>query len=307
MSLCVVCKKECVITTDVKCVSCENMVHRKCAESDLGVKTRSGKDWKCKDCKTTSSSHSSAKSESSATSAVSKEFMEEFKSEVFKELRLFKSEMVELSKSVQFISDKLDASAVLMEEVKNQLSDIKKENNNLKLENVKLSGEVSELRERVRSLEQYSRKNNIEVSGIPSTAGENVLDVVKDLGRALQVEVKETDVSAAHRVPSYNRDRQPSLVVQFQSKITKDLWIANYRKKKNLTAHDVNSCFPGHRVYVNDHLSPENKQLLSRMKQKSKDLGYSFAWCRDGKFFVRKAAGDPVRRINSFLDIDKLK
>ncbi|XP_046687159.1 uncharacterized protein LOC124372794 [Homalodisca vitripennis] len=174
----------------------------------------------------------------------------------------FKSETSEISTSVQYVSDKLDASTLLMEEV------------------------------RILALVK-----NVEISGLPVTKNENESELVADLGAALGVEMKETDVGAAHRIPSFRTDREPALIVQFSTKGVKEQWITKARQKKSLTARDVNQHFPMQRVYINDHLSPGNKQFLANLKQKGRDLGYKFVWSQDGKFIERKAEGDPVKKI----------
>lgn len=313
MASCVVCKGVCDDVNGIKCAGgCESMCHIKCVNSELDGKKvlRSNKEWKCKICRNTSSQGSLASSASS-TSAVTKEFiikvMEGFKSEFFNELKAYKSEMEDLSKSVQFISDKLDNTNGMMDEIKKKFVEIKNENQELLMQNSTLKSEVYELKERLRNLEQYSRKNNVEVSGIPATPGEHVSEVVKAVGAALGIEVQDGDVAAAHRVPTYKKDRQPSLVIQFQNRTMKEAWITKFREKKSLTAQQVNKNLPSARVYVNDHLTPENKQFLRRLKQKCRDCGYAFAWCRDGRFFARKAQGDAVKRIITCSDMDHLK
>ncbi|KAG8261679.1 hypothetical protein J6590_067282 [Homalodisca vitripennis] len=121
------------------------------------------------------------------------------------------------------------------------------------------------------------------------TKNESVDDLVRDVGSAIGVEVLVGDISAAHRVPSFRKDRDPALVVQFVNRTKKEEWITKYRMKKpSLTAQQ--------RVYINDHLSPETKQLLSKLKQKCRGIGYTYAWCRDAKFFARKAPGEPVKK-----------
>ncbi|XP_046671203.1 uncharacterized protein LOC124361206 [Homalodisca vitripennis] len=158
------------------------------------------------------------------------------------------------------------------------------------------------------NLEQYSKVNNVEITGLPTTKEECVKDLLKDLAATFGVEVQDSDISAAHRVPSFRRDRDPALIVQFTNKTKKEEWISKYRTKRPaLTAQQVNRRFPAQRVYINDHLSPENKQLLSQLKKKCREIGYTFAWCRDAKFFARKDEGGPVKRITSFEIIEKLK
>lgn len=296
------------------------MFHSECIKSELDRKvTRQSKEYKCKDCRT-NSSQGSSKSSTATADVLSKDFlvsvmesfkkdvfneMESFKKEVFSELVAFRSDVNSLSNSLQFMSDKMDSANKLMEQLNSQFKQLKKENEEMKSKFVAVSGEVRDLRERLRNLEQYTRVNNIEVNGLPVTKGECVSDLVKDLGAAIGVEVQANDVSAAHRVPSFNRDREQALIIQFTSRVKREEWISKYRAKRpGLTAPQVNQRFPSQRVYINDHLSPENKQLLSRMKKRCREVGYTFAWCRDAKFFARKSEGDPVLRIFSFEDIE---
>ncbi|KAG8244716.1 hypothetical protein J6590_017662 [Homalodisca vitripennis] len=77
------------------------------------------------------------------------------------------------------------------------------------------------------------RVNNIEISGVPQSRGENITDLLTDVGAALGVEVKETDVAAAHRVPSYRTDREPSVIVQFTARRIKEQWMAGFRQRKS--------------------------------------------------------------------------
>lgn len=66
-------------------------------------------------------------------------------------------------------------------------------------------------------------------------------------------------MAAAHRIPSYNKKRVPSNVVQFISCSTKDLWPNNYIEKGIVNANDENKFFSPNYVYFNEHLSPDNK------------------------------------------------
>ncbi|XP_046679222.1 uncharacterized protein LOC124366665 [Homalodisca vitripennis] len=163
------------------------------------------------------------------------------------------------------------------------------------MKNDNLNKSVNDLQERLINIEQYSKKHNIEISGIPTTPQDDVKHIVKDFGLALGVEVQLSNIAAAHRIPSYNKSRLPSVVVQFHDRDIKEALLSKFREAKtrsdHLTADKINRAFPPGRVYVNDHLTPENKQFLAMLKKKCQDVGYVFVWCRDRKFFVRKAAG----------------
>ncbi|KAG8275921.1 hypothetical protein J6590_075736 [Homalodisca vitripennis] len=98
-----------------------------------------------------------------------------------------------------------------------------------------LTKQVMYLQLRMRNVEQYSRNSNIEISGIAQTAGENIQSVVEDAGKVIDVEVKCGDIAAAHRVPSFRKERTPQIVVQFHSKVLKTTWLNKYRagRKEN--------------------------------------------------------------------------
>lgn len=306
MSLCDVCGKLCdSAKSDInKCSgSCGSFFHLACIKDK---KTRSGRDWKCKNCRSLS-----LQNENSGVDGVTRDFlskvMQDFKNEVLDELKPFRLELAELSTAVKFISDKLDTSNCLMEEIKKELIAVKKENAELRNKNESLTGEVVDLRERVRSLEQYTRKNNIEVSGIPVTAHENICAIIKDVGVALEVDIQDNQIAAAHRIPSFNKDHNPSIVVQFMNRSTRDSLLAKYRERKSLSANQVNPSFRSQKVYINEHLSPANKLLLAKLKQKARESGYTYVWVRDGKFFVRKSAGDKCIKVSSYEEFDRIK
>lgn len=297
--------------TVLKCSGgCEKQAHQQCVLLD-GVKTRAGvKEWKCEDC-SVSKNPSAVSTSKSLSSAITKEFflstLEAFKKEVFVELKNQGVKVTEFNASVQFLSDSVDASNVLMEKVRADYAEIKKENDLLKKQNNELMDTVYDLKDRVRNLEQYSRRTNIEISGIPETPKEDAIQLLRDVGTAIGQELNEEQVMAAHRIPSYSKTRTPSLVVQFQTRMQRDSWISAFKKKQSLKAKDVNPRFKDTKVYINEHLSPDNKYFLSQLKLECKDLNIKYVWCKDGKFYVRKKDGDKCFKINRFDDLKNVK
>ncbi|XP_046674914.1 uncharacterized protein LOC124363696 [Homalodisca vitripennis] len=201
----------------------------------------------------------------------------------------------------------MDESTNLMKTIKEELAVIKKENEHLTAMNSTLNIEVTSLKNRVRALEQYSRKNNVEVNGIPETPREDVVGLVRDVGAALGVEIQESDISTAHRVPSFRKDRPPPLIVQFSRRFIRNTVLSKYKEKKGLTARQINSAFPDKIVYVNEHLTPDKKNFLSKLKVKCREIGYQYAWCKEGKFFVMKCQRDRYIKVDSYDELNKLK
>ncbi|XP_054276480.1 uncharacterized protein LOC128995487 [Macrosteles quadrilineatus] len=303
MSTCGVCKKSSDDGSSViKCSACGSLYHAECLKQDgETVKTRA---WKCKECRVKTPSNASS---SSTSTVITKEFflsvIESLKREIAAELKAVKSDTVELKSSIQHLSDTVDDVSKQFADFKKEIGKLKKDNEELLQQNVVLNSKVTDLQERLRTLEQYSRKTNVEISGIPKSPNEDVRAIVGDIGRALGLEVQPSQIAAAHRIPSFNKTRTPSLVVQFTERATKETFISKYKESRasgvNLTANRVNNTFPHDRVYVNDHLSPENKQFFAKLKKKCNELGYTFVWSRDGKFFVKRSAGEKTIKVST--------
>ncbi|XP_046679254.1 uncharacterized protein LOC124366699 [Homalodisca vitripennis] len=143
-------------------------------------------------------------------------------------------------------------------------------------------------------------------ASLPSTREESVKDLAKDVGAAIGVQVQDSDVAIAHRVPSYLLNKDPALIIQFTDRERKAESLNAYRKKRSLVTREVYQRFPAHRVYISDHLSLENKWFQASLKKKCRETRYTFAWSCDSKFFAGKAEGDPLKKILSYKDIDNL-
>lgn len=196
-------------------------------------------------------------------------------------------------------SSKMDASKALMEEMKQEIKKVRGENKEMKHENTALKCSIVDLQLRVRNLEQYSRRNNIEISGVPGSQSENIELVLVDIARSINVVMSKEAVVVAHRVPSFSERRTPSIIVKFTTKREKDTWIEGFKTRRPLTADMINRKFGKEEVYVNEHLSPANKLLLKKTKEVAQTKNYAYVWNKDGKIFVRKEAGDKIRRINN--------
>ncbi|KAG8241948.1 hypothetical protein J6590_075820 [Homalodisca vitripennis] len=204
-------------------MSSDIVFHADCIKEDLEAKrTRSTRDYKCKDCR--GNSFQNIVTSGSSLTVLTKDFliqvMEGFKKDVFTEMNSFKSEMIDLSASVQFVPDKIYASTKLMEPITMQFAELK-----------------------MRNLEQYTGVNNVEVSSLPSTREESVKDLAKDVGAAIGVQVQDSDVAIAHRVPSYLLNKDPALIIQFTDRERKAEWLNAYRKKRSLVTREVISGF----------------------------------------------------------------
>lgn len=67
-------------------------------------------------------------------------------------------------------------------------------------ENKQVRKQVEELLDRVEDLEQYMRKNCVEIQDVPIIGNENVINLVKKVGLAVVFEIVDNKVDNCHRL-----------------------------------------------------------------------------------------------------------
>lgn len=225
----------------------------------------------------------------------------DFQREFRKEMREIKASMTHMNKE--------------FEDMRKDCAEVKKENAALKASNEKLLQEIAllkiQLHEnslRVTAQEQYSRNKNIEVRGIPHETTENLEDILSKVGGALGEPIQKDDVEICHRVPTRNTAEdctEQNIVVTFSRRAKRDAILEKARKTR-LTADDIGYTTKNP-VYINEHLCPQVKKLLGMTIAKKKELGWRFAWSRDGKVFARQIENSKLVRIACEADLAKMR
>lgn len=162
----------------------------------------------------------------------------------------------------------------------------------------RLTKENAMLRSRVDEMDQYSRKCNVIIQGIPSKEKENLLQVVKFVATKVKVDLQDYHVCAVHRLPS-KKEIDP-IIIRLNNLHIKTALIAKAKKMK-LNASDLG--MGTHPIFVDEHLTAQTIEMLKEAR-KLRDLGqFEQVWCWEGKVFVRDVEGQPRRRILSMQDL----
>jgi len=189
--------------------------------------------------------------------------------------------------------------------VKAQADENSEDVEQLKSENRDLREKLKHLKSEISDLQQHTRKNNIIISGVPATKGENLHAVLVDLARVLHIDFQSSDVSAAHRLPSKIKNKPSSIVVCFVSRGTKAIWMAARRKKKSLSSAELSGGFPDQVIYFNDHLTPQSMEILSAARMLVKKEKLAFAWTDEGRILIKKTVTDYPRRIRNLEELEE--
>lgn len=172
--------------------------------------------------------------------------------------------------------------------------------------NLKEQIEESErLSEELDDLEQYTRKNSLEIHGVP----ENVYTTTEEVGETLNVPITSEDVEISHKL---NAPNNPIIVKFLSHKVKSKL----YRKRvelKNvkvsdlfLTSSDATAIGRENHLFLNENLTAYRRSIIKKANKMIKDKLLVSVWTMDGKVFVKTSpSGKPVR-IYSLGDLDNL-
>lgn len=147
----------------------------------------------------------------------------------------------------------------------------KAEQNHLLAENKTLNARNSELEKIIAEMKPYSRKNDVEIKGVPFTQGESCLAILQSIGNKNQCPLSDYDVDIVHRVPSSSNTKK-NPIGRFCSRSKKAQFV-NKARKTRLQTSDLgfsrNDVWP---VYVNDHLTQQNNNIFVMALRLKKEM-----------------------------------
>lgn len=241
----------------------------------------------------------------------------DFKREMRKEIRELKASLEHMNQDV--------------EDFRKECADLKKENAALRAINGEMADELRQLKKtanenslRITAQEQYSRRNNIEIKGIPQIENEKLVDILAKVGDVVREPITEEDVQVYHRVPTRNTtthknepgegddERQQgktglgsNIVVVFNNRAKRDAILE--KAKKMRFESDILGFSEKEPVFLNEHLCPKMKKLLGLTIGKKHEMNWRFAWVKNGRVYARQSETSRVIRIDCEADLGKIR
>lgn len=169
-----------------------------------------------------------------------------------------------------------------------------------------LHSQISTLSSELAVKDQLLRANNIEIKGIPVKKNENLYGVVCRIGELVGHPISISDINFVVRARSESNPKP--IIVGFLGRYVKDNFIASTRSHKpGLTSGDLG--FPGTatRIFVNDHLTRDNKRLLTQVKKLAIEKNIKYVWVQNCKILTRRNDTSPIFAVNNEGDLLKLK
>lgn len=225
-------------------------------------------------------------------------------------------EMEEIKQSLNFMSEEITKVA----KQQTQLLGLMEEVRELKKMVLGKDKEISLLERRVNELEQYTRMDDVIVSGLnikhrsyaraavrtggrggeDDTMGEiNSLEQqVLQFFTSKDIDIDSSAISACHVLPRKDNKAKPAIIIRFVN-----------RKNKNGLLRQAKK-FRGTDVYLNENLTKKNSDIARQARALRKQSKIQGTWTRNCKVWI-KLNGTPeeakVIMIRELADLDKLK
>ena len=117
-------------------------------------------------------------------------------------------------------------------------------------------------------LEQYTRKYNLEIDGIPEVPGEDLEDILIKLARSIDADVGPDDIDIVHRFKKGKRQPNP-IIVPFNNYYSKGEMYYGRRKLRKVNVRHISGA---EKIYINENLKLKlPKELLYSRKLATKN------------------------------------
>nr|CAD7400146.1 unnamed protein product [Timema poppensis] len=137
------------------------------------------------------------------------------------------------------------------------------------------------------------RLNNVLIDGIPKLEKENVRDIVLKIGEKIGVNITESDIDIAHRLPQWKAGKPPTIIVKFVRRTIKVDFMKEKAKLRNTNSVSFVDA-PAHNIYPNEHLTASNRKKFAEARKQRDDGKFAFVWVKNGHIYIREEEGKPA-------------
>ena len=218
----------------------------------------------------------------------------------------------DVMKNIQYTSEKYDEIVRLLKASDEERKVLKAENKSLKTKVLESENELKALKEPYNDLDQYLRRDCVEIRGLPvGSECANTNDVLK-VAEKIGVDLAPCEISVSHPLPSRTvattqggNTRLNAIIVKFVRRDVKEKFYHARKNLKNLTASDF-GYQSRNKVYINENLTRKNKELFNSTLKIKKEKGFKYIWTNQGRIYLRKNEASSPVHIKNQSDLQRM-
>lgn len=273
------------------CNKCELKRRRRFSSSDIPLKKTTMKDIK--------------EVELSTVKTLMEHFVAELKTEIQKVTDGQKSIQKDINSSLDSFKIKLNNNEQLAQKQDKIISKQQEIIDKISSENNVLKNKVNILTTELEEVRQELRLNSVEIRGLPVRKDESVYDAVKNLAKVLNFDLKEEMLDSCFQLKKTENIEYPTIIVEFVRRTDKENFLQGKRLKKNLNTRDL-GMKTSQLIYINESLTPQRRNILSKVKKKKSEHGWKFLWVNSGKIFIRKFENGKIHVITNEEEFNRM-
>lgn len=218
------------------------------------------------------------------------------------ELKTISAEFSELKSSVEFVHHSVETLTNRVSSVELEIASIKSTKDDIAV----LKKRCDHLEMLQRESDQRCRMNNIEIKGVPASNGEDLFELMNKLGDTINYRIPKEQINYIARVPMRGDSQHKNIICSIHNNYIKNNFVAAAKKYKGgINTSILGLGKDGGKIYINDHLTIENKTLLNKTKSFAKERGFEYVWVTGCKIFLRKNHTSPKHHIKTEQDLKK--
>ena len=247
------------------------------------------------------------------------------------EINTLKNDWLFLQSEIEQLKEKADYTLGGLSYIANEYDDFLTDIKKLKNQNQSIIEEFSQINQNVEQihkqqieneeqldrLEQYGRRENLELHGIPVKENENTNEIVKEVAKSLDINLEDQVISTSHRLFDHKprnerepgqandkRNQHPPIIVRFSNRDKRnELYSKRWKIKDKLTTKS--SCVPP-TLAIRENLTERRKYLLNEAMKVKLDLKFRFLSTFQGQIFLRKNEATKAIKILCLNDLARL-
>ncbi|KAG7300427.1 hypothetical protein JYU34_016047 [Plutella xylostella] len=214
-----------------------------------------------------------------------------------------KGDVSALQHATQFISDQHDDLKIKFD----NLSESTKKIEGMEAELVEVRKQNRQLKQEMIENDQRERQLNLEIVGLPELKEENLNETLIKIAKEVGITLLDSDIVHVNRITPRAKvpGRSRVIIAKMRNRLLKDNIISSARKSR-LTTQSMGLGGEPKPVFVNEHLSMYNKQILRMAKDAARMKNHQFTWTKNGRIYVRKNDTSPAIRIITEDDLKKI-
>ncbi|XP_045491654.1 uncharacterized protein LOC123691358 [Colias croceus] len=311
-----------------KCDKCKGVYHRACVGlSTTGITPTL---WQCPECKknmardnssdtpvrrndhvqnTSPSPNSTAGRDASVNFCLElKKIKDEILREVRSEFKTLHDELTEFRSSMLEYGCRIVALEERMTVLENMHTQTSSESASQSFNNI-----IKQLKSDINDRDQELLANDIEISNLPETSGENPIHTTILIASKIGIQIEPHDIVCAERIGARPAEgaaaaapRPRRLVVRLARRQLRDDLLRSARVRRGATTADLDMTGPPRRFYINERLTKFNRQLFRMAREAGTSRGWRYVWSKRGRIFARNKPDDSVCFIRCEEDIQRI-